>query len=147
MTNIKSNSIKKQQGTLKKSRIKSNPTYAPIDQVPDPAFKLSPAGQEYFRQFCSILLSNKTLTLAYVPIITRAARWYEIYVEADKGVQKDGAVQVTSTGYTQKSGYMTAMADADDRITKIEEKFGLNLAANLKMDIPKQEKENPFDNV
>jgi len=135
------------RGTLQKCRAKEPLTYDSIDYVPDPAFPLGDVAHEYFRQFCNVLISNSTMTLAYVPIITRAARWFQVYMEADAEMMKHGAVQVTASGYTQKSGYMTTAADAEDRVTKIEEKFGMNLAANLKMDLPKNNKKNPFDSI
>ena len=139
--------VKRLQGTLKISREKSELTYEPLTSVPAPSFNLTKPGQIYFDQFCEILISNKTLTVADVPIITRCARWFEIYKEADDLVMVHGASQVTTTGYTQKSGYFTVMADADDRVTKIEALYGMNLTARTKIGLPKQKKENPFDEI
>ena len=144
----KPSSVKKIQGTLKISREKSELTYDPLTSIPAPAFKLSDEGLKYFERFCEILISNKTLTIADVPVISRAARWFEIYTEADINVRLHGASQVTSTGYTQKSGYFTVMADADDRVTKIEALYGMNLTARTKINIPKPDKgNNPIDDI
>ena len=145
--NQKSAKTKQLQGTVQKCRVKTPPSYEPLTSVPDPAFELNDDGMEYFTRFCQILLSNRTMTVAYVPIITRAARFYEIYKRADRKCQETGEVQVTASGYTAKTGHFVVMTDADDRITKIEAMFGMNLAALLKMDLPKTEKKNPLDNL
>ena len=140
MTRKKSEKIA--SGTLQKCRLKNNPTYAPIDFIPDPLRALNGNGMIYFKNFCQLLISNKTMTMAYVPIITRASRYYEIYCRMDDAVDKEGEIQIAEkTGWTQKSGYLTVLTDVEDRITKIEEKFGMNLHSNLKMDLPKGEEE------
>jgi len=138
---------KQKQGTLKKSREKAILTYDPLIKVPSPTFKLTTIGRSYFTRFCQILISNKTLTVADIPLITRTARWYEIYKQSDKDVAEHGAVQITSTGYTQKSGYLTVMTDAEDRIVKSENLYGMNLSARTKINLPKTEKKNPFDEI
>jgi P27 family predicted phage terminase small subunit len=143
-TTTKSKQIK---GTLQKCRIKNKPAYEILTEVPMPGFKLDPNGLDYFVRFCQMLIDNKLMTAAYVPMITRAARWYEIYKEADGLVKEHGASQVTSTGYTQKSGYLTVMTDADDRVTKIEEKFGMSLITYMKLDIPKQDDDDELSEL
>lgn len=144
---MKSNEQKKVQGTLQKCRIKNPPTYQPLTTIPDPAFKVDPNGLQYFWDFCQVLLDNKLLNASYVPIITRAAYWFSIYHQAVSRVTKEGLTQTAKTGWEQKSAWFTVMSDAEDRITKIEEKFGMTLVSNLKLNIPKPEKENPFDDL
>lgn len=137
-----SNTEKEKRGTLRKSRIKETLSYLPLTKVPTPAFTLNKYGLDYFKRFCSILLSNKSLTIADIPIITRASKYYEIFIEADNGVKKYGAVQTTKTGYTAKNGYFVTMTDAEKRLTEIEALYGMNLTARIKINIPKEEKKN-----
>jgi P27 family predicted phage terminase small subunit len=134
-----STKTKQLKGTLQKCRIKNRPAYEILTDVPLPGFKLNENGLDYFVRFCQMLIDNKLMTQAYVPMITRAARYYELYKEADELVTAHGATQVTSTGYTQQSGYFSVMEKADDRLTKIEEKFGMSLITYMKLDIPKQD--------
>ncbi|MCX6252779.1 MAG: P27 family phage terminase small subunit [Bacteroidetes bacterium] len=133
------------KGTLQKCRVKENLSYDPLNEIPKPEFDLNADGKEYFESFCSILLSNRTLTDADIPIITRAARYYELYKEADKGIKVNGAVQITQSGYSAKTGHFVAMLDAEKRITEIEALYGMNLTARGKINIPKTEKKNAFD--
>lgn len=142
-----STSEKVSRGTLKKSREKANPTYDPLDHVPQPSFELNKDGREYFRQFCRILLSKNMLTSADIPGITRAARWYELYKQADESVSEKGAVQVTATGYTQQTGYFTVMEKSEDRLIKFEALYGMNLTSRMKINLPKPEKKNEFSDV
>jgi len=141
------NKEKLQRGTLKKSRVKSCLSYEPLKKVPRPAFGLSHIGMDYFSKFCKILISIESLTMADVPGITRAARWYEIYKEAENDIIVHGSVQVTSTGYTQQTGYFSVMEKAEDRILKFEALYGMNLTARTKINLPKPEKKNPFDDI
>ena len=143
----KPDAVKEKAGTLQKCRVKNNPTYEPLTEIPAPSFDLNDFGMDYFAQFCNILLSNKTLTMADIPGITRNARMFELYKEADDGVRKDGAVQVTKTGYTAKTGYFVTMTDAMDRIEKFEALYGMNLASRLKMNLPKPAKKNAFEEI
>ena len=145
--NKKTTEQKKIQGTLKKSREKSELNYEPLTSIPAPSFDLNVDGQTYFDQFCGILISNSTLTAADVPGITRAARWFELYKEADANVLARGSVQVTSTGYTQQTGYFTVMEKSEDRLIKFEALYGMNLTARTKINIPKPKEKNPFDDV
>jgi P27 family predicted phage terminase small subunit len=138
---------KKKKGTIRKDRIATLLSYDPLVKIPKPAFTLNKDGRKYFNRFCQILLSNKTLTIADVPIITRAARYFEIFSEANENVLEKGAVQKTKTGYTAKNGYFVTMTDAEKRVTDIEALYGMNLSARMKINIPKPEKENPFKNV
>jgi len=134
-----------QRGTLQKCRIKDSLTYEPLNELPAPAFELNEKGRDYFNRFCTILLSNKTLTIADIPIITRASKYYEIFIEANEGVKEYGAVQTTKTGYTAKNGYFVTMTDAEKRITEIEALYGMNLTARIRINIPKAEKTTPAD--
>lgn len=138
---------KQREGTARKDRIKLTLNYDPLIIVPKPAFKLNGDGLDYFNDFCNILISKKILTIADVPIITRAARYYEIYKAADEGVQKEGAVQITATGYTAKNGYFVTFTDCEKRITEIESLYGMNFTARSKINLPKEEKKNPFDDL
>ena len=132
---------KKSKGTLQKCRIKHPPAYENLISIPDPAFELDINGKMYFDKFCQMLIDNKLLTAAYVPIISRAARYFEIYKDADDKVQSNGIVQIAEkSGWEQKSAYFTIMTDAEDRITKIEEKFGMTLLSMQKLDIKKPDK-------
>lgn len=138
---------KKKRGTLAKSRERDILSFDPLSAVPEPAFTLDEIGIQYFTRFCNILLSNKTLTIADIPIITRAAKWFVIFTIAEHEVTKVGSWQKTKTGYTQKTGAFTVMADADDRVMKIEALYGMNLTARTKINLPKTEKKNPFDEI
>jgi P27 family predicted phage terminase small subunit len=138
---------KVKQGTIKKSRIKQELNYDPLGSIPAPAFKLNKDGVEFYERFCSILISNRTLTVADIPGITRAARWFEMYKDADKHILKEGPVQTTSTGYTQQTGWFTVMEKTEDRILKFEALYGMNLTARTKINLPKPEKKNDFDGI
>ena len=138
----KSNATKAAQGTLRKERVKITPNYDILDSVPAPSFQLNEHGQSYFVNFCELLISNKTMTAAFIPIITRAARYYEIYQYANEKVKEQGAVQETNTGYTAKNGYFVTMTDAEDRINKIEALFGMNLYNLQKLNIPEPPKKD-----
>jgi hypothetical protein len=39
------------------------------------------------------------------------------------------------------------MMDAEDRMAKIEEKFGMNLYSNMKLGLPKPKAKNPLDDL
>ena len=138
---------KKIKKTARKDREIYSLSYDPISEVPEPAFDLNADGQKYFGRFCQILLSNKTLTIADIPIITRAAMYYEIFSDARDSVRINGATQITKTGYTAKNGYFVTMTDAEKRVTEIEALYGMNLTARTKINLPKPEKKNAFDEI
>lgn len=138
---------KKLRGTAQRCRVAHEMTYEPIDSVPAPSFELTDTGMEYYNQFCEILMSRSALTMADIPIITRASRWYEIYKEADAEVRLNGATHVTQTGYTAQSGYYTVMEKTDDRIMKIETLYGMNLLSRQKINFKPTKTKNPIDEL
>lgn len=142
-----SNAEKIKRGTNQRCRMTNELSYAPLTEVPAPSFALNAHGKTYFRNFCMILLSNQTLTAADIPGITRAARWFELYCEADEVVREKGPVQVTSTGYTQQTGYYTVMEKAEDRIIKFEGLYGMNLTSRTKINVPPAKKKNEFEEI
>ena len=50
---------------------------------------------------------------------------YNVYQHAKNKVYEDGPVQVTKTGYTQKSGMYSVMQDAQKDIITIQTKLGV----------------------
>lgn len=139
-----SNKDKEMKGTLRKCRIKNPPAYEKLTNIPDPSFKLNNEGLDYFTKFCQMLIDNKLMTAAYIPIITRASKYYETYKYAVGKVEGGALTQVAESGWEQKGVWWTVMTDAEDRITKIEEKFGMTLMTLQKIDLPKQDDKNPL---
>jgi P27 family predicted phage terminase small subunit len=145
---MKTTDQKRIQGTLKKERIKKADAYMLLDEIPPPSFPLNKDGMSYFTDFCRILLDNKYLTEAYIPIITRSAYWHQIYMRSIREIEKKDIIQIASkSGWEQKSGWFTVMMDAEDRMAKIEEKFGMNLYSNMKLGLPKPKAKNPLDDL
>ena len=101
--------------------------------MPTPPSDLTEIGVKYFNDCCESMISDRTLTSAYVPGIERAARWYEIFVTSQREVQEKGGYQVTKTGYTAKSAAFQILCDTEKILSAFERSNGLNLFGHSKL--------------
>lgn len=119
------NREKERRGTLIKSRIpKMN--IESMKEVPDPIQELNDLDKEFYYTVCSIFIEWRVLSAAFLNDIERAAVWNGLFWRAKTEVEKNGGVQVTKTGYSQKSGYASMMAEAEKHLQHFKSKYGLN---------------------
>jgi len=139
---------KKLRGTFDPSKVRKLATFDLLTEIPEPTQDLAPDELAYFRACCEAMISNHTLSGAYIPGISRAARMYGIYLQALKDIQVHGCYQTTQSGYTAKNGYFQVLTDAEKSLTAFERSNGLNLASFSKLpEQPAPKKSNPFDEI
>lgn len=126
---------KKLSGTLQKCRMKNPVEYEPVKEIPEPLSKLDKPGSEFFEFVCSLLISNKQLSTADIPAITRAASVWGIFMEAKENCSKYGYFQETKSGYTAKNAHIQALVDCEKILTAFEKSYGLTLLSRSKIDI------------
>jgi P27 family predicted phage terminase small subunit len=132
-------------GTFRKDRVKVGLTFAPLKEIPEPFEPLKEHGAKYFRAVCECLISNKTLTAADIPAVSRAAQQYAMYCCAVDGIRKHGAFQETKSGYTAKNAYFQILQDCEKVLQGFERAYGLTLSSRLKFDLPDPITANLFD--
>jgi hypothetical protein len=79
---------KRIRGTLDQSKIKKPMTFEPLDEIPAPMTRLGAVEMRYYNLVAEILVNSKTLTMAEVPGMTRAAEFYGIFQKAKKEIVK-----------------------------------------------------------
>jgi P27 family predicted phage terminase small subunit len=120
----------------------------PLEKRPEPMHKLDPVALVYFNHCADLLIASKVLTAADVPGMTRAATWYSIFCKALEDVERDGPVQITSTGYGAKSANYSVMTESERILSTWERSVGLNVAGRSKLPPPPAKKDkNPFDEL
>ena len=132
-------------GTFRQDRVKTGLTFEPLSEIPEPFEVLREHGAKYFRAVCECLISNKTLTAADIPAVTRAAQQYAMYCGAVDGIRKNGAYQETKSGYTAKNAYFQILQDCEKVLQGFERAYGLTLSSRLKFDLPEPTLPNSFD--
>ena len=132
-------------GTLQKCRMKNPVEYEPLKEIPDPLSKLDNPGKEFFEYVCSLLISNKQLTTADIPAITRAAGIWEIFMQAKSNCSKYGYFQETKSGYSAKNAHIQALVDCEKILTAFEKSYGLTLLSRSKIDISAIPMRDPND--
>lgn len=121
------------RGTFESCKIRKTLSFAPLTTMPKPPDNLTDVGVKYFSDVCSSMISDRTLTSAYVPGIERAAKWYEIFVTSQREVEEKGGYQVTKTGYTAKSAAFQILCDTEKILSAFERSNGLNLFGHSKL--------------
>jgi len=136
------------RGTYDPSKERQTLTFAPLKRMPNPTMDLNEIELQYFHNVCRAMLSNKTLTGADVPCITRACKMYSLYCRSLEDVNKFGAYQTTATGYTAKSGYFQVLIDTEKALQAFERSMGLNILSRSKLPTPAPEiRKNAFDKL
>lgn len=136
---------KQMAGTLQPCREKNLIDFEPVFEIPEPLSKLDQPGQEFFEYVCSLLISNKQLTTADLPAITRAAGIWEIFIQAKAACSKHGYYQETKTGYQAKNVHWQVLTDAEKILTGFEKSFGLTVLSRSKIDITPIKAYDPDD--
>ncbi len=142
---MKTNYQKKLSGTIQPCREKNPIDFEPVLEVPEPLSKLDKPGKEFFEYVCSLLISNKQLTTADLPAITRAAGIWEIFMQAKSACQEHGYYQETKSGYTAKNAHWQVLTDAEKILTGFEKSFGLTVLSRSKIDITPIKAYDPDD--
>ena len=142
---MKTNYQKRLAGTLQPCREKKLLDFEAFFEVTEPLSKLDKPGREFFEYVCSLLISNKQLTTADLPAITRAAGIWEIFIQAQLACQKNGYYQETKSGYTAKNAHWQVLTDAEKLLTGFEKSFGLTILSRSKIDLQPIPRHNPND--
>ena len=142
----KAKHIKEAQGTLQPCRVNDSPaTGEPMSLLPAIPDGMEVEEEKYFIKCCEELLNLGLLTSQFIPSIEMAAFWWWEFVENRKKIRKEGSVQVTKTGYSQTTGYHSAMKDAYKNLVDFENRYGLNLVSAQKISVPGARRSNDFD--
>lgn len=131
-----SKSEKQRRGTYDPSKERQLYTFSPLTTIPAPTIELTPAELAYFNQCCEAMISSRTLTGAYIPGISRAAKMYGHYLMASEQVAVHGTIQTTQSGYTAKNGYFQVLCDCEKNLASFEKSMGLNIVSQSKLPPP-----------
>jgi P27 family predicted phage terminase small subunit len=133
---------KQASGTLEKRRDKTELSFDPLTELPEPMDQLSETGIEFYNRIGKILLSNGILTDADIVPLTEASGWWEIRCKMKGDINKNGCIQETQSGYTQKTASVQVLFDATRILDAFYKAYGLSFASRSKLNMPKKEKKN-----
>ena len=134
-------------GTVQKCRIKKQLNFEPLREIPAPMDKLGPVGLEFYGYVCEILMNNNMLTTGDIIPITDAAFWWELSCMSKQEIRTNGYFQISPNGFTSKTAAFQVLTDASKALSAFYKSYGLNFAVRSKLDMPKPEKKNEFDDI
>ena len=141
----KTNELKAAQGTLEKSRVNERPlNYAPLTAVPSIPEDLDDEGAKYYGYVCTLLLSKRLLTPAYLFDIERAAFWYSQFKIAQRDIKNNTAVERSKGGWKQVGAYLSVAEKATKYLNEFDNKYGLNLVSGQKIEMPEIQDEPEY---
>ena len=117
----------------------------PLLEMPKPPDGCSEFEKEFFNRVAGALFQSGTLREVDVMQIEINALWWHVYKENRKKVI-DNSVQVTSTGWQQITGSLTAVEKACKMLQSFSDRYGLNLISKDKIAAPVK-KENDIDDI
>ena len=139
----KPNHVKAAQGTLQPCRINNNPlTYEPLSVAPKPPKDLSEDGRNYYTYVCTLMITKKLLTPAFLFDIERSSFWYQEFKKAQREINENGTFEISQTGWKQISASITIAEKATKLLNEFENKYGLNLIASQKIEMPAPEEDD-----
>jgi P27 family predicted phage terminase small subunit len=134
---MKTTAQKMLQGTFRKDTVKQPPTFSALREVPKPLDDLTGEGMEFYTMICQLLISNGILTQADIPHITEAAGFWQLRCMAMREIKKNGCIQTSQNGFTQKQAAFSVLTDSQKALGQFYRAYGLNYASRSKMDFPK----------
>lgn len=141
----KPNHIKEAQGTLEKSRVNEHPlSFEPLSRVPEPPGDLNKDGRAFYVYICQILINAGLLTAGYLFDIERAAFWYSLFKDAQREIELEGYYQESETGWRQIKPSVQIIEKATKYLNEFDGKYGLNLVAGQKIEIPENKDEPEY---
>lgn len=117
----------------------------PLLEMPEPPKDSSEHEKEFFRRVAGALFESGTLREVDVMQIEMNALWWHVYKE-NRQLVIDRSVQITSTGWQQITGAVTAVEKACKILQSFSDRYGLNLISKDKIAAP-MKKENEIDNI
>jgi P27 family predicted phage terminase small subunit len=132
----KTNLEKQMKGTLQKCRVKSGISFEPLCAIPPVPVNLQEDAVGFFKHCCEVLMSNDLLTAADVFEIEQAAFVYGEMRKAQRKVNEEGAVQVCSSGYTQKNANWQIIKDSFTMLSGFYNKYGFNVVSRENIEMP-----------
>ena len=140
----KPNHVKEAQGTLQKCRVNDHPlTFEPLSAVPMPVRELDAEGLRFFRIVCELMISKRLLTPAFLLDITQAAKNYSYLIKIEKALDEDDLFQVSESGWKQTHTGMKAYSDLQKSLNEFYNRYGLNLTASQKIEMPESNEKEP----
>lgn len=101
--------------------------------IPKPPLALTLEEKRHYSSIAKYLISQKSFKKVDAYLIAQAARAWVRYEEMERMVEKEGAVQIFSTGASNVSGWYAAMQKERDHFLKLADKLGMNAAARDKI--------------
>jgi len=141
--------LKSLEGTIRQDRINENEP-KPKLAIPKPPAHLDVVAMREWRRLAQELFNLGLLSNLDVGVLAMNCVNFSRWVEAEKNIQKMGAVILTPNGCEQVSPWVGISQKAQDLMRKTASELGLTPASRPKISakpLKDREKSNPFDSI
>jgi len=143
----KSKAEKIASGTLQKCREVGNALeFRPISSVDVPDY-LEGYAVEFFEYYSRLMASVGLLTPADMLELEKASIAYSMMREAYDDLKENGSMQVTRSGYTQKTAAFTVYSDANKILSDFSNRYGLNVVSRERITMSEPDNEDDLDKL
>ena len=135
-------------GTLQTCReIENALSFEPLLVVPNPPEYLDEIGAAFFRDCGGILLGQGMLTLADIGELEQGAMLYQMLRKHWNKMMDGDGVQVTQSGYSQKTASWQIFMDCRKGLGEFYNKYGFNVTSRESIEMPEREEVDELDQL
>lgn len=141
----KPSALKLIQGTYRKDRAAHNEPTPDVSIPTCPSF-LKPAAKREWRRITKELEALGLISQIDRAVLAVYCQAYATWQEMEKIIERDGAVQSTSTGYLAQHPAVSMRDKAIEQMMKAAAQFGFTPSSRTRVSVPEKKKDdtNPF---
>ena len=139
--------MKRLAGTVRKDRLKNEPTPAALARTPQPPKTLPAEGRKLWRRLAPSLRQMGVLTEVDVPSFETLCFWWGFYQDAIETLRREGLLSEGASGQPVRHPAADLANVAWRNFIKAAIEFGLTPSARCRIDLPTaigEEAENPL---
>jgi phage terminase small subunit len=128
---------KEAQGTLRKGReLEACLEYKPVKAIPPIPDILNEDGRMLFTARCREMIDQGLLTSVYIADVIIAACFWQLIMDAQRHINKDGTTVQVNKRYFQTNCYVKQLVDASKGYREIASRYGWDLVSSQRIQIP-----------